>query len=470
MTKKNTSDSKVGDIEEAYNRVRKHNFSGNRGQAIKNSYYFLLTTLVGKIGSLVFTIFIARLLMPELFGLYGIALSTIILFSSFSDLGISTALLTFMSKKFGNKELSKEKGYYEHLLKYKVILLSSVSIVLLASSYFVANYYYHKPIFLTLLIGAIYIPAVGLVGYFGQVFAARNNFRMGLVKEIIIQVTRLTIVPLVILLLIGKIQTQFLLMLIFLSLSLAYTLAALFLYVRIKKADFFKVKTEKLSKSEKSELAKFVLPLSVTALSGMFFGSIDMIMLGRFVASEFVGFYQSSFSLISSASAIVAFSGTALFPILAKLGGKRLERGFKKSVRITAIVAILAAIFTYLFSETIILLIYGAEYSNSILLLKLFSLMLFSTPIIAMYSSYYISQKNTRSYAGLLILSTILNIVLNYILITSFISRGMMAAVVGACIATIISNYIYLIGLIVLRKKVWRSLKGIPSLGNIKLV
>ena len=63
-------------------RIRK--FVGYTGLALKNSTYKFLNTAIAKGGSLIFTIIVARLLLPELFGLYSLALSTIIIFASFS--------------------------------------------------------------------------------------------------------------------------------------------------------------------------------------------------------------------------------------------------------------------------------------------------------------------------------------------------------------------------------------------------
>ncbi len=154
------------DLKNVFNRFRKRNFSGDTGQAIKNSSYQLTTNVVMKVGSLLFTIIVARLLMPELFGLYSLALATIVLFSSFVDLGIGNTLITFVSKSLGKKDPEKAKGYYKKLLKWQTALIVIVPLVLILSSYFIANIYYNKPIFYALLVGALYIPLVALESFF----------------------------------------------------------------------------------------------------------------------------------------------------------------------------------------------------------------------------------------------------------------------------------------------------------------
>ena len=166
------------DIKEILKKFKRKDFSGNTGQAIKNSTYQLITLLTAKIGSFVFTIIIARLLMPELFGLYGLALSTILLIGLFSDLGISATMLTFISKTIDKQE-AKAKAYFDYLSKIKIILSIITSLIVLLLARWFANNYYQKPIFYALLAGAIYLPLTTLSKFFGTLFTSKNNFKMG---------------------------------------------------------------------------------------------------------------------------------------------------------------------------------------------------------------------------------------------------------------------------------------------------
>ncbi len=61
-------------IKEFFKRIFKRDFSGSFGLEIKNSLTKFAATLITKIGALFFTIVMARLLLPELFGDYSIAL------------------------------------------------------------------------------------------------------------------------------------------------------------------------------------------------------------------------------------------------------------------------------------------------------------------------------------------------------------------------------------------------------------
>jgi len=372
----------------------------------------------------------------------------------FSDFGIGSALMTFISKTI-DKRPAKAKGYLYFLTKYKILLIALSSVVLLASAGWFANSYYNKPIYYALLAGAIYLPIVIFSGYLGPIFTAKNDFQPQFIKEIIVQLSKLTIVPFFIIYFLANVSSvEFYLLWIFIVLSLCNFLGGAYLFIVAKlKHPFRKTKAQKLNSKEKKELVKFIIPLSVTALSGIFFGYIDQIMLGHYVESQFLGFYQAAFNLISSASVIIAFSAAATFPIFARLKGGQLERGFKKTRNATLLVSILAAIFTFAIAPFLIQFVYGTEYLTAISYLKVLFLLLISFPMISLYTAYYTSQKRTKIISVLLVISTALNIILNYIFINIGLHHSMFHAVMGACVATIISRYSYLGGLILWKNK-----------------
>ena len=437
------------DLKGIFNRFKKRDFKGTEGQAIKNSSFQLATTLIAKAGSLIFTIIIARMLLPELFGLYTLALSTIILFASFSDFGLGSALVNFISKSLVEKSFPKAKTYFIKLLKYKLILVILASLVLLSLAYYVSNVYYNKPIFYALLAGGIYLPVVSLLGFIETAFKANNNFREPFFKEFLFQVLRLIFVPLAIFLFLkGTFSNEAIIAGVIIILAFSYFLTLIFLVIMSKyNLGFLKVKKDRLTNVENKSLKKFILPLTATALSGVFFGYIDTIMLGHFVTGEFIGYYGSTFSLIGAGSVIIGFAGAALFPIFSRLKGQKLEKAFKKTFNFILIISLVSAILSFFLAPIIINIVYGQEYSSSIILLRIFSLLLIVLPLTGIYDSYFMSQERTKIIAILLVGTTIVNIVLNYVFIVFGLKFGMMQAVIGACIATIISRYIYFFGM-----------------------
>jgi len=438
------------DLRDIWRRIKTRDFSGNTGLAIKNSMYQFSTNMVGKIGSFIFVIILARLLMPELFGLYSLALSTILIFSAVSELGINNTLITFVSKEF-NKKTKKIKPLFLYLKKIKSALILFSSLILLASARYIANSFYQKPILLALVAGALYIIFIQALGFLQAMLQASNNFRSVFKREVVFQISRIILVPLAVFFALKySLSDEKVLMLIIFFLAFSLFLASVFLFFDVKKIYLKKLKSEKifkLPKKQKSTINKFLLATATLALSGVFFGNIDRVMLGHFVEGEFIGYYTAAFSLIGALTPLIGFAAIVLLPIFSRLKGKRLEVGFKKSLKITFLIATGAFLATLFLSYFAILIIFGRDYIPAENVLRIFAVLLFVIPATSIYSSYYLSQGKPNKVAKLLIASTILNIILNYALITSLLPYGQITAVYGAAIATLISKFFYLGGL-----------------------
>lgn len=449
-------EEEANDIKNIFNRFRRRDFSGTTGQAMKNSSYQLAQNLIFKFGSLIFTIVIARMLLPDIMGLYNLALATIVLFASFSDLGISSALVTFGAKMLGKNNPEKAKGYTKILLKWKLYLILISSLILLSLSYFIAHFYYNKPIFYALLVGGLYLPIVSLIGFIEQLFKTSNNFKTPLIKEIIFQISRFILVPFAIFWFIGTgLSGQGMVAISLIALVIAYSISLLFLILSSKrKIGFLQVKAKDLDKKEIRDLKKFIYPLSATAFAGMFFGYIDTLMLGHFIPTKFIAYYGAAFSLVGGASAIIGFMAAALMPIFAKKSGKALESIFRKTRNITLFISIAAGIFTYFVAWYVVRLAYGVAYLPAVPILEWFSILVILIPIIGLYVGYYTVQKKTKTLAWLILGGAILNIIFNYFgIVYGLENYGEMGAVFGAVGATILSRVLYLGGLIALRKR-----------------
>ena len=122
--------NELKDMKEVFSRLKNKDFSGNTGQAIKNSSYQLLANVIAKMGSLIFTIVLARIILPERFGLYSLALSTITIFTAFTGMGIGEAVVRFISKSLKNRQWS--------VLAIGLSLAVAQVVILIIQMYFLA--------------------------------------------------------------------------------------------------------------------------------------------------------------------------------------------------------------------------------------------------------------------------------------------------------------------------------------------
>ncbi len=72
-------------------------------KVIKNSIYNSSGILIGNIAGIMLTIILARLLHPELFGIYHLVLAVGFLLLTFTDLGINGALVRYVAMRFEEK-------------------------------------------------------------------------------------------------------------------------------------------------------------------------------------------------------------------------------------------------------------------------------------------------------------------------------------------------------------------------------
>ena len=441
-------------FKDIFQRLKNRDFSGHTGMAVKNSTYQFSTNLLSKILSFVFTIILARILLPELFGLYSLALSTILVFAAFADLGFGETLVRFVSRELGKGNISKAKAYSKYLIKIKIFMMIFVSLILILLSKFIAENYYNQPIRLALLAGGLYIFLAGFVIIFQSILQAHNLFRPILYRELLFQIVRLILIPLVVLFALkNALNEETILLLIIIIFSLAYFLAACLLYLFVKKKVFsIDISKKELSRKDKKKVNKFILLTSFTFLSGVFFGYIDIIMLGYFVSSEYIGYYQVAFSFISAIIPLITFSG-ALLPIFSRLSQNQIRVIFKKTIKIISLISIVSFLFIILASKPLILLTFGDKYLASVNILRIFSLLLLPVPIITIYSTYFTSLGKPDIVSKSLVISTIINIILNYLFISYLIDYSPLYALYGAAIATIISRYFYMLLLMFYKRK-----------------
>jgi len=441
------------DFFDIFRRLKNRDFSGNTGLAIKNSIYQFSTNFVLKIGSLVFTVIIARLLMPELFGLYNLALSTILIFFVISNMGIGPALVRFVSKELEKRKQKNPGAYVFYIGKVKALLYFVSALILILSARFISNVYYQKPIYLALIAGAFYIFFYGLATFFEYILQASNLFNKIFYKEIIFQILRVIVVPLAILLALKNLlSNDQVLFYLFIALGISYFLISAFMFFfQIKKINYLSNGQKPLNRLQKKATNKFLAAVSITIFSGLFFEYIDKIMLGHYVPAEFIGYYSAALGLIGTFIALEGF-GAALLPIFSRAGEKTLNIGLSKALKVVLFFSLIVVILSFVLAPVIVNAVYGSEYAPASGMLKLLSVLLIPLPLISIFSTFFISKGTPQVITKLLLASTVINITLNYILITSLLPYGNIMAVYGAGIATIISQFFYLGGLIFTKK------------------
>ncbi len=402
---------------------------------LKNSLFNFLSTLIGKFGGLIFTLIIARLLLPELFGLYNLVLSIILIAIIFTDFGINGTALRYISEAIGKNKKDQARSYFKYLFKLKGVITLIVILILILIAKPLSFSFFNKPeIYWPLIVATIYIFASSTKDLFLNLFYALKDMKKISIVEAVSQITKILLAYLVILF----VPKKYVIHSIFLALALSI-LISLFVSVALLGRKNIGLCFGKSIPINKSKILNYLKFMSLTAVSLVLFGSIDTLMLGRYVDTVFIGYYRAALSLVLTIAALFSISNI-LLPVFAQLNKHQTNKTFKEVTRYLTMLTFPAIFGVIILSKEIITTVYGSVYLPAVMSLYALSALIIISPKIVIYTSLFQAKEKINLIAKHIITALIINITLNYVLIKNFtISHGPSQGVIGAGIATSIS-------------------------------
>jgi len=423
----------------------------------RNSAYQITSTLLDRGGGLIFTIVLARILQPKLFGLYGLALTITLILMTLANLGINEAMLRYVSIYYEKRQYKKAKTYFLFLTKLKISILLLVSLILILLAKPIALIYNNPDLAFPLLISAGYLLFFSLSRFFVTLFFSFKKVKNYAINEIIFQVTRLLLLPLIILFP-SFYQVEFVFFLIMIS-----SIVSLIYILFILKQNFKFLFNAPPTKIKKRELLNYIFFLAIGSLSGIFFIYVDTLFLGFFVTTEFIGYYKSASLIVIGVASFMTISGV-LYPIFASSEGDRLKLIFNKTFYYVSILSIPASIGLSLIAKPFIRALFGEAYLPATIPLMVLSFFIFTLTSGELLIILFNAKGKSKITATAMFIATVLNIVLNLVLILYFLKFGPIYATLGAAIATIASRFVLLILLLGFFKSKMSFFPDLPKL------
>jgi len=412
-------------------------------RVLKNSLFNSISALIRGIGGFLFSVVIARILTPEQFGIYALAISVCFLLMQM-DFGIGYSAVRYLAASEGDERLAR--GYFKFFFKLRIALGLIYAILLIALSDFLAFHVFKKPeISPPLKILAFFFLFFFLSDFIDCCFQAFQNFKYPAIRHAMNEFLKFALViPLTLIFFNG----------VFVGLTLASTLTFILMFslFRRRHSHLFKGTAKKI---ETKRVLRFMSFVSIGAISGVVFSYVDMIMLGIFLPAEYAGYYKAATNIIFGIAGLTGIAGV-LFPVFTQLEGESLENAFKKVFRYASILSFPFAVSLAYFSPQVISVIYGVKYlPASLPLLVLSPLIIFNT---ANFFGVLFGAKEKPEYStAISIASMAMNVLLNYILILRF---GM----IGAAMATTISRFFNILASGIIA---WRKLNISPQTSSI---
>lgn len=417
-------------------------------KVLKNSSWSFILSIINKLGGLLFTIVLARFLLPEKFGAYSLILAYSVLFMSFGDLGINQTLMTFFSKELKNEKVAR--AYYKFLLKIKLLVVLFLAIVFILVSYFLVSRSVIIPnISPLILICSIYIFFFSITSFYSSFFYIYSKVKLDLIKETLFQTIRLVFVLGIFMLF----DAKYYLIGVFSTLSICSMIIFFFVFSSSKKLAPFLMKREELVTIDKSRILKFMIYLILGSISLIVFSEVDILMLGFLVKDlSYVGYYRAYFVLVIGIASLVSIS-PILLPIFSSFDKERVSLAFTKVIKYSLILNIPACFGILVLGRYFTTLFYGSEYLVGSLALYFLSFLIITETFTNNLSMLFSAREKPKFIAYSLIIATIMNVIFSYIFIIFLMKYSFVWAISGAAIATLISRFFFMSVLVFYSKK-----------------
>ena len=394
----------------------------------RNSSWMIMEYGLRVVSAIFVSIYVARYLGPEQFGILSYALAVVIVFMTISRLGMDSILVRDLSK-----DPTEAKAYMGTSFWLMVIASIVFLVVLSTLVYFVESDPNTK--------GYIWIISLGLLfqallvvdfGFQAQVKARYSSIAKSSAL-IVGSMIKLYLVW-------AQADLEFF--------AIAYVIDSVVIGIMLLVMHFYQRQINFLF-SFNIEIARRLLksswPMVLSAVAAMLYLRIDQIMIQNMIGSYELGLYMASSKLLEMWIMLVYVISISLLPVLAKKRSgcmKQYEvlvinifRGFVFS-------GFLFMVFILIFGDEVIELTFGVEYKNALVALLILSL---GAPLIALRVitvRYLTIEGLEKKVATRTIIALIISIALNYLLIPIFgISGAAMSTVLALFYSAYLANF-----------------------------
>ena len=413
----------------------------------KGSFHLLWGLVLSTVISAVATIFVARLLGSDLYGLYGIALIAPNLISVFRDWGINSAMVRYTAQFRSENRESEVKNILISGIIFEIALGMALSAVSFALSGYLAANVFHRPEITSLIqIASITILAGGLISAVTAAFTGIEKMELNSIM-LICQSTIKTAIMITLVLL--GLSTSGAVIGYTVSMVIAGLIGVGLVWTQYKNLP-------KLSSSPKLEIKAYIqtmlkygAPLSLSAIISGFQAQYYAFLLPIFYVTDNTAI--GNFGIANTFVVLIAFFATPittmLFPAFSKLNPEKdketLQKVFQYSVKYASLLVVPVAALVMCLAEPAVSTLFGTAYSLAPLFLALLAINYFFPAFGTLSTGNFItSQGKTTFILYLTLLAAAIGIPLGYVLIMQFGVLGLIVtSLVPGIPTTIIPLY-----------------------------
>jgi O-antigen/teichoic acid export membrane protein len=378
----------------------------------KNVSVLFISQLLNYVLGFFILIYTARYLGVEGFGILSFALAFTGIFSVSLDLGLSTLMIREVAR---NKSIAKE--FIPNVTAIK-ILLAFITLGIIYIILYILGY--NEQIVQVVYLLTIYTIFSSFSQMYYSLFLANEEMEYQSLGTILGSILLLSGTLLAIYLNCSIVQLAFIYVIVA-TISFIYVLT-LFLHKYTMPKLKFDIGTWKSYLLE-------AWPFAITGISINLYLYVDTIILTQYKGPDAVGLYNAAYRLVYVLFVVPMIFNNALFPVMSQYyisSKKSLKFTTQKFFKTMIFIGFPMGVFTFLFSEKIITLIYGDQFVGAVIALQI---LIFSCIIVFARSPFerLLESSNSQlSITKIFIIGLITNIFLNLIFIPlySYIGAG----------------------------------------------
>jgi len=392
---------------------------------LKNLIAVFAGRILSKLFGLVTAMILARYLGPEDYGKYAFIITFAFIFTVISDFGLNDLFVRDIAK---NREVVSK--YFAFGLIVKPVISIAGIISLIISVYLMG---YSQEIILSTIVYSIHIIFVTLTNSIASIFRAYEKMEFASLISLIGAMVGLVFISILVYyegtllqVILVKVIAFFIGFLIGLILLLKYIAKPDF------SIDFVFIKIHLLK----------ALPFLTIGLIHALYFNIDIIMLSKMQGDIYVGWYTpAAMDLFFGILIIPATVTTVIYPMFSRHYSEsivKLRNSLNFTLKVLILLAVPICVGTYILASQIIILIFGEQYTESIIVLQIIALAILFAFIQEPFGYGLAAVGKEKVLMWLNILSLGINVILNLILIP-------ILAHIGAAITTVACIFIFLL-------------------------
>ncbi len=403
-------------------------YDSKTGKGFKKTFKNFSLLSFGKLGG-DFFYFILFIVLSRKFGQVGIGQYSF----AFGLTGFFAVSADFGLYSFTIKEISRNKdsfeNYFQEIFSLRLVQSLIVLILLLLIIPFLSFTYDTKMI---IAIVGIYMITYSIVDGISAVFIAHEFMYISAIIEMSLKIITSSCAIVVVIL--GGSIIMALVMLPVMS------VLQLLIVKSVLKKKIGKVKISLSFKSLK-KMFKRVFPFGSSDLLFQAYSRADVVLIGFLLGESFVGIYNVGYRLIFFLLFIPRFASITLFPIVSRLFHDSIfefKKMYNKSLNMMIIIGLPLCVGLWLISPKLIELIFGDEFSESSIILKILSGLFLLNCFSYIMEIFLMASDMQNARAKSYWVATLVCILSNTIFILLF-------NIEGAAIAVMLSSFLLVI-------------------------